>query len=225
MAVLEIIAKGILMGLGLSFVVGPALFALIQTSLTSGFKAGVRFAIGISLSDILVVSLVTFGVSALFEEETSRTIISIVGGIIMIIFGVFTFLQKMPQKGKSIPTSTGMSHLKYIGKGFLFNIANPGVWLYWVGPVSISANMGSAPIGGNMELTQRESSLLFLASLLAAVFTCDVMKCAIAYKLKTILLPKVIHIINKVVGVIFIVFGIYLVVTVFVSIPNPVNNI
>ncbi len=223
MAVLEIIAKGILMGLTLSFVVGPALFALIQTSLTSGFKAGVRFAIGISISDILMVSLVTFGVSALFEEGTSRTIISIVGGIIMIVFGVFTFLQKMPQKGKSITTPTGMSYLKFIGKGFLFNIANPGVWFYWVIPVGISATMGSVPIGGNMVLTPRQSSLLFLASLLAAVFSCDVLKCAIAYKLKTILLPKVIHVINKVVGVIFIVFGIYLVVTVFVKLPNFVN--
>ena len=223
MAVLEIIAKGILMGLTLSFVVGPALFALIQTSLTSGFKAGVRFAIGISISDILMVSLVTFGVSALFEEGTSRTIISIVGGIIMIVFGVFTFLQKMPQKGKSITTPTGMSYLKFIGKGFLFNIANPGVWFYWVIPVGISATMGSVPIGGNMVLTPRQSSLLFLASLLAAVFSCDVLKCAIAYKLKTILLPKVIHVINKVVGVIFIVFGIYLVVTVFVKLHNFVN--
>ncbi len=220
---MEIIAKGILMGLTLSFVVGPALFALIQTSLTSGFKAGVRFAIGISISDILMVSLVTFGVSALFEEGTSRTIISIVGGIIMIVFGVFTFLQKMPQKGKSITTPTGMSYLKFIGKGFLFNIANPGVWFYWVIPVGISATMGSVPIGGNMVLTPRQSSLLFLASLLAAVFSCDVLKCAIAYKLKTILLPKVIHVINKVVGVIFIVFGIYLVVTVFVKLPNFVN--
>lgn len=223
MAVLEIIAKGILMGLTLSFVVGPALFALIQTSLTSGFKAGVRFAIGISISDILMVSLVTFGVSALFEEGNSRTIISIVGGIIMMVFGVFTFLQKMPQKGKSITTPTGMSYLKFIGKGFLFNIANPGVWFYWVIPVGISATMGSVPIGGNMVLTPRQSSLLFLASLLAAVFSCDVLKCAIAYKLKTILLPKVIHVINKVVGVIFIVFGIYLVVTVFVKLPNFVN--
>lgn len=211
------------MGLGLSFVVGPALFALIQTSLTSGFKAGVRFAIGISISDILMVSLVTLGVSTLFESGSSRNIISIVGGIIMIVFGVFTFFQKVPQKGKSIQTSTGMSYLKYIGKGFLFNIANPGVWFYWVMPVGIAATMGSVPLGGNVVLTPRESSLLFLVALLAAVFTCDVLKCAIAYKLKTILLPKVIHVINKIVGVILIVFGVYLVVTVFVSIPNPVN--
>ena len=98
MEFVKIILEGVLMGLGLSCVVGPALFALIQTSLTSGFKAGVRFAIGISLSDIVVVSLVTFGVSQLLDNPHSKMIISIIGGIVMIIFGVFTFLQKVPQR-------------------------------------------------------------------------------------------------------------------------------
>ena len=72
MSALKIIVEGVLMGLGLSCVIGPALFALIQTSLTSGFKAGVRFAMGISLSDIVVVSLVTFGVSHFLEDRIGR---------------------------------------------------------------------------------------------------------------------------------------------------------
>lgn len=209
------------MGLGLSFVVGPALFALIQTSLTSGFKAGVRFAIGISLSDILMVSLVSYGVSALFDNDRYKMIISIVGGAIMIVFGIFTFLQKVPQKSnKTIePSSTGMSYLTSIGKGFLFNIANPGVWFYWVMPVGVAATIGEVAMG-NVTLTPRESSLIFLVALLIAVLSCDIMKCAIAYKLKTVLLPKVIHFINKVVGIILIAFGIYLVVSVFLKIPQ-----
>ena len=221
MALLKIIIEGFLMGLGLSFVVGPALFALIQTSLTSGFKAGVRFAIGISMSDILMVSLVSLGVSTLFENERYKMIISIVGGAIMIVFGIFTFFQKVPQKSnKNIePSSTGMSYLKSIGKGFLFNIANPGVWFYWVMPVGVAATIGPVAMG-NVTLTPRESSLIFLVALLIAVLSCDIMKCAIAYKLKTVLLPKVIHVINKIVGVILIVFGIYLVVSVFLKIPQ-----
>jgi len=221
MALLKIIIEGFLMGLGLSFVVGPALFALIQTSLTSGFKAGVRFAIGISLSDILMVSLVSYGVSALFDNDRYKMIISIVGGAIMIVFGIFTFFQKVPQKSnKTIePSSLGMSYLTSIGKGFLFNIANPGVWFYWVMPVGVAATIGEVAMG-NVTLTPRESSLVFLVALLIAVLSCDIMKCAIAYKLKTVLLPKVIHFINKVVGVILIAFGIYLVVSVFLKIPQ-----
>ena len=213
------------MGLGLSCVIGPAFFSLIQTSLTSGFKAGLRFAIGISLSDILVVSLVSFGVATLLENGNSKMIISIVGGVIMIVFGVFTFLQKVPQKGKQVaPSTTGMSYLKFVGKGFLFNIANPGVWIYWVMPVGVAATMGGVNIGG-IALTPRQSSMVFLVALLLAVLSCDILKCAIAYKLKTVLQPKVIHAINKVVGVILIIFGIYLAVTAFVQIPNPIDSL
>ena len=221
MAFFKIIIEGVLMGLGLSFVVGPALFALIQTSLTSGFKAGVRFALGISLSDILMVSLVSLGVSTLFEDEKYKVAISIIGGIIMVVFGIFTFLQKVPQKSnKTIETtSIGMSYLKSIGKGFLFNIANPGVWFYWVMPVGVAATIGEVSLG-NAILTPRESSFIFLGALLVAVLTCDILKCAIAYKLKTVLLPKVIHAINKVVGIILIGYGIYLVISVFLKIPQ-----
>ncbi len=233
MSALKIIIEGVLMGLGLSCVIGPALFALIQTSLTSGFKAGVRFAMGISLSDIVVVSLVTFGVSQFMDNPRSKMIFSIIGGIVMIIFGVFTFLQKEPQKepktngkGKvdNHTTSLGMSYLKTTGKGFLFNIANPGVWLYWVMPVGVAATLEQVSIGGTT-LSSRQTSLLFLAAILATVLTCDILKCAIAYTLKTVLLPKVTHIINKILGIILIAFGIYLVLSVFFQITPNLSNL
>lgn len=215
------------MGLGLSCVIGPALFALIQTSLISGFKAGVRFALGISLSDIVVVSLVTFGVSQFMDDPRSKMIFSIIGGIVMIIFGVFTFLQKESQangKGKidNHTPSLGMSYLKTTGKGFLFNIANPGVWLYWVMPVGVATTLEQVSIGSTT-LSARQTSLMFLAAILVTVLTCDILKCAIAYTLKTVLLPKVIHIINKILGIILIAFGIYLVLSVFFQITPNLN--
>ena len=227
MSALKIIVEGVLMGLGLSCVIGPALFALIQTSLTSGFKAGVRFALGISLSDIVVVSLVTFGVSQFMDDPRSKMIFSIIGGIVMIIFGVFTFLQKEPQangKGKidNHTPSLGMSYLKTTGKGFLFNIANPGVWLYWVMPVGVATTLEQVSIG-SATLSARQTSLMFLAAILVTVLTCDILKCAIAYTLKTVLLPKVIHIINKILGIILIAFGIYLVLSVFFQITPNLN--
>lgn len=227
MSALKIIVEGVLMGLGLSCVIGPALFALIQTSLTSGFKAGVRFALGISLSDIVVVSLVTFGVSQFMDDPRSKMIFSIIGGIVMIIFGVFTFLQKEPQansKGKidNHTPSLGMSYLKTTGKGFLFNIANPGVWLYWVMPVGVATTLEQVSIGSTT-LSARQTSLMFLAAILVTVLTCDILKCAIAYTLKTVLLPKVIHIINKILGIILIAFGIYLVLSVFFQITPNLN--
>ena len=66
------IVKGVGFGVTLSFVAGPAMFALIQTSLTNGFKAGVHLALGISLSDIFMVFLTLFGISSLMDNPQSR---------------------------------------------------------------------------------------------------------------------------------------------------------
>ena len=224
---LLVILKGIAMGITLSFVTGPAMFALMQTSLTSGFKSGVRFAIGISISDIIMVFLVLFGVSALLDTPRYKMIFAIVGGIVMIFFGIFTFMQKVKtDTGKSIKPQHVLdaekekhrikrriikilNALKFTGKGFLFNIANPGVWFYWTVPVSVAIALGST-----------KSSVIFMIALLATTLSCDVLKCAIAYKLKTILVPKVIQVINRIVGVALIVFGVYLAISEFVSLDN-----
>ncbi len=227
MGILSIILKGILMGVTLSFVTGPAMFALMQTSLTSGFKSGVRFAIGISISDIIMVFLVLFGISALLDTPQYKMIFAIVGGIIMIFFGIFTFMQKVKaDSGKNIKPEHVidaekekhrikrriikiLNALKFTGKGFLFNIANPGVWFYWTVPVSVAIALG-----------ETKNSVIFMIALLGTTLTCDILKCAIAYKLKTILVPRLIQIINRIVGIALIVFGVYLAINEFVSLDN-----
>ena len=49
----SIITQGILFGLTLSLMVGPAFFSLIQTSITQGFRSGSQLAMGVALSDVL----------------------------------------------------------------------------------------------------------------------------------------------------------------------------
>ena len=202
------IVKGVGFGVTLSFVAGPAMFALIQTSLTNGFKAGVHLALGISLSDIFMVFLTLFGISSLMDNPQSKIVLSVVGGVVMVVFGVFTYMRKTVKKDPTITSAVELQkktfYLPYIGKGFLFNIANPSVWVYWLIPVGIASSF-----------PEREQSYLFMVSLLVTIFSFDILKCAISYKLKTILTPKILHILNQVVGVILIGVGIYFIVSEF----------
>lgn len=203
------IAKGVGFGVTLSFVAGPAMFALIQTSLTNGFKAGVHLALGISLSDIFMVFLTLLGFSSLMDNPQSKMILSIAGGIVMVLFGVYTYMRKTVSKDPVIASTVEFkkkktSYLPYIGKGFLFNIANPSVWVYWLIPVGIASSF-----------TAREQSYLFMISLLVTILSFDILKCAISYKLKTILTPNILHIVNKVVGVILMAVGVYFIVSEF----------
>ena len=89
------IVKGVGFGVTLSFVAGPAMFALIQSSLTNGFKAGVHLAFGISLSDVFMVFLTLLGFSSLMDNSQSKMILSIVGGVVMVFFGTSTTLRPL----------------------------------------------------------------------------------------------------------------------------------
>jgi len=96
------IFNGALVGLTLAFMIGPALFMLLQTSMLRGFKAGVSFAFGVFLSDGLVLSLVYFSFSKLVGTDPRENMLfNIIGGIVLIIFGTITFLKKSNSEARA----------------------------------------------------------------------------------------------------------------------------
>ena len=191
--------QGILFGFTLSFMVGPAFFSLLQTSITHGFKAGANLAFGLSVSDIILVFISWFGLSSLFASEKAQLILGLVGGIVIILFGIYNFTKKqVVQPTRDIDNIKTKFHFKYFAKGFVFNVANPGVWIYWLLPISVASSY------------ETNLQIVFLAFILITVLLMDIVKCAIANELKNFLTMKVVLMINRVVGVILVLFGLYL---------------
>ena len=92
---LQTFFHGVFLGLGLAFLfIGPSLFALIQTSIKNGFRSAAVMAFGISLSDILLVSLAYLGAGLLLDNPSNVKWMRIVGSFILFGFGVFTLFQK-----------------------------------------------------------------------------------------------------------------------------------
>lgn len=210
----DVISQGILFGFTLSFVVGPAFFSLLQTSITNGFKAGANLAFGISCSDIIMVFISWFGLSSLFASDKAQLIIGLVGGSVIILFGLYNCLKKQVEQPKrNIDSFNTKFHFKFFAKGFIFNVANPGVWIYWLLPISVASSYKS------------NEQILFLASILITVLLMDMVKCAIANELKNFLTDKVVLVINRVVGVILILFGIYLATSPFFPKMSIIGNI
>ena len=58
-----------------------------------------------------------------------------IGGILMIGFGLFNFFRKVVVK--EIDDNKKTVHAKFMLKGFLLNIINPAVLLFWLGIVSV----------------------------------------------------------------------------------------
>ncbi|OIP05852.1 MAG: hypothetical protein AUJ97_00050 [Bacteroidetes bacterium CG2_30_32_10] len=203
--------KGILLGFTVAIILGPAFFTLLQTSIYRGFKAGVLLAIGILISDFSLISLCYFGFMQIFDNPENQLSIGIVGGIILIVFGVVTFTRK-PSLGDRVNRSVDSKAKKpkiiaYIGKGFLMNTLNPFLLIFWIGVVSFAtSNYG----------LDHKSLIFFFSGTLGTILLTDVVKCYLAIKVKKFLNLHVITWLNRIVGITLAVFGIVLIVRVLI---------
>src|SRR5882724_4075100 len=84
-----IVFKGVQLGILLAFLVGPVFFTIIQTSVEKGLWNGALVAIGVSLSDILYVTICYYGLFQFLNDPGSKICMAYIGGAILIIFGLY----------------------------------------------------------------------------------------------------------------------------------------
>lgn len=199
--------QGIILGLTLSALLGPALFTLLQTSIHRGLKSGIILAFGIFLSDVSVVYLALLGALQLINQKNNYMIAGLVGGLILIGFGIYTFLHKIhiDENNKAIEVRVA-GPLTYVLKGYFLNIMNPFVWFFW-----ISAVVGVSSTYGD----DKHGIVLFFIGTLATVFGSDVLKVFIANRIKEKLKANILVRVNHFVGLLLIVFGVFLIIRVF----------
>ncbi|MGE5382188.1 MAG: LysE family translocator [Omnitrophica WOR_2 bacterium] len=201
--------EGMILGLTLAIMLGPALFTLIQTSIHRGLSRGIILAIGIFLSDLTLVCFCYLGAAQIFGNDRNGLLFGVIGGIILISFGVVTFLRKVYiSPDEMVDNIKKPGPATYIFKGFFLNFANPFVWLFWVSVmVTVSASYGAASF--NLKL--------FFAGSLLTIFSTDILKVFVANKLKKYLKPKYLISLNHMVGVLLVAFGIFLVIKTFMK--------
>jgi threonine/homoserine/homoserine lactone efflux protein len=195
--------EGILLGLTLAILLGPAFFTLLQTALHRGFRSGAILATGIFLSDITLVYLSTIGAQRVLDDKGMHLYFGIIGGIVLIGIGIYTFTRKvMPAKGSELPDVKLPGPFTYLFKGFFLNITNPFLWIFWVSVViSVSSNYG----------INTPDMYVFFAGLLGTVLVTDLLKSYGAHLISGLLNHRVLTIINRVVGVFLVFFGILLI--------------
>ena len=199
-------AEGIFLGLTLAifFGFGPALFALLQTSMHRGFLSGVWLAVGIFLSDLALVALCFMGAIQIISKPENNLAFAIISGIILIVFGIVTYTRKVYISKEDEELEIKKPGLiTFVLKGFFLNFTNPFVWVFWMGVVvGFTANFG-----GNV----RSTYLFFSAALLTVLIT-DVLKSFAAYKIKRFLTQKTMLLINRIAGIGLMLFGLFLII-------------
>lgn len=215
-----IILEGIIIGLSLALIMGfgPSFFTLIQTSINRGFKSAMLLDLGIILNDVMIVCLMMMtNLQFNITDEKNLIFAGISASIILIIFGIYTF-KLSPQKIINISEHNNhnidMMNVKfddepswyvYISKGFVINIFNPFVWIFWITCVATA----SSNYGGN-----KYSLILFFIGVFATVLFFDIIKAAGAYSLKKFFTENMLKRLNQITGITLIVFGLYLIVRV-----------
>ena len=195
--------EGILLGLTLSILLGPSFFTLLQTSVHRGFRAGVILAVGVFLSDVTLVYFSTIGAEWLLNNKGVHLYFGIIGGIVLIGIGIYTFTRKVmaSHEDKDLQIK-GPGPLTYLLKGFFLNFSNPFLWIFWVSVVvSVSSNYG----------INTPDMYIFFAGLLGTVLITDLLKCYGAHLISGFLNAKLLTTFNRVVGIFLVLFGIFLI--------------
>ena len=197
---IEIIISGIGFGVVLSIIGGPVFFVLIKTSIEKGFYAGISLASGVLLSDIIFITLVIYGSSYLEFQSQYRLQISMIGSAILLGIGIYYLFKKTHVSDEDDDDKPSKRyHTFYFLKGFFMCIFNPGVLFYWINIASVTVS-----VVGDFEA---KDLIAFFSSILITQFSLDVAKVHYANKLRHHIKDELMSKLNKVAGVLMILFA------------------
>ena len=197
------ILTAIPLGIFLSFLIGPVFFVLLETSAVKGFRAALVFDLGVVLADVFFILIAYFSSYRLIQSLKNDPAIFIFGGILMLTYGLISFikLRKITSKVNEDDVEIVFQKKNYRAlfiKGFLLNFINVGVLLFWF--------LILITIGPKLEL-ETSRMLTFFTSVILTYLFVDMGKILLAKQLKHKMTPKNILNIKKLISILLILFG------------------
>jgi len=198
----------------MAFMIGPVFFMLLQTSILKGARAAIIFDLGVVFGDITFILIAYYGSRSLLEKIKDDPRLFVLGGVVLIIYGLITYFDKENKKD-ALENSNIMNvpiknnYLKLFIKGYFLNFINIGVLGFWLGTVLV--------IGPSLKMNQT-AIFSYFGTILIGYFLTDLGKIFLAKKLKSKMTPAVIYKIKKIMGLLLIICGVFLILNGFI--PN-----
>ena len=209
------------LGFFLAFMLGPAFFVLIETSIEKGFRAATVFDLGVIFSDIIFILIAYFSSYQLLENINNQPGLYVFGGTLLSLYGASNFIKKTTTQTTTIKQQNQANYTSLFVKGFLLNIINIGVLVFWLGLVIV--------VTPNLEGNYKRL-IVFFSTLIVSYFLTDLIKILLAKKMKSYLKQDNIIKAKKFLGILIFVFGLFLILKGFLpkktfSSPNLMEGI
>ena len=201
---MEILLQGILIGLGLTIMIGPITLTIIDASLADGWKAGLISAGTMWLSDLGLIALIYYGGKEVMDKLTIGGLsawVSFAAAVILITIGaVLWFLRdKKIDLSQTSPTPGHMAGHAF--RGFLVNTFSPFTLLFW--PTLIAGKV----FGTEMTPTQ---SAFFFSGIMGALIFGDTLKAFFANWIRQRISDKYMRYTRSAIAIMFVAGGIYM---------------
>jgi threonine/homoserine/homoserine lactone efflux protein len=206
---IQALLKGLAISMVLLFSVGPVIFAIIKQSISNGRAGGFSFVAGVWASDLLWVILSNVFSQLVGKLLSIQNTISFVGSLFLMAMGIFFFFfkkQKLRSEQEAAIKITSGTHARLALSGFLINTLNPSVIIFWLTTATTLA----------ISNTKDERIIIFSTCLILNM-SADALKVILAGKLRDKLTDKIISLINKLSGLLFMIFGLVLLISIFYS--------
>jgi threonine/homoserine/homoserine lactone efflux protein len=204
--------EAILIGFFLSFMIGPVFFMLIQTSIIKGARAALSFDLGVVLGDVIFILIAYYGSKSLLEEIKDDPRLFWIGGLILLVYGLVTYLDKSQKRviqDETLVLPEKTNYKKLFLKGFFLNFINVGVLAFWLGLIVV--------VGSNLQMNPAKI-FNYLTVIIASYFITDIGKILLAKQLIKKLTPALTYKVKRAMGIMLMIFGIVLILKGFI--PN-----
>jgi threonine/homoserine/homoserine lactone efflux protein len=216
---MEYVFQAIGIGFLLSIMIGPVFFVLLEISITKGFKSAMIFDAGVLLSDLFYIVISLFFAYQLkgLGDVKNNLILSVLGGALFIAYGVYNLFFKQVTMGtgaldeelldseeKANKSSKNKDNSMLVLKGFMLNLLNPGVVIYWLAIIAKGFDL-VAPYESDAHI------VIFITIILITFFGIDCLKAYVANKIKPLVTVKLLRGLNSLIGFVFLGTGVFLI--------------
>lgn len=145
----------IIAGILLNIAPGPDSILIMTRSATQGWRAGSAAALGIGAGTLVHIMAAALGLSALLATSaTAFTVVKLAGAAYLLYIGVSMLLSRAKSAEQTQADTEGraslpaLSHRKIFMQGFLTNILNPKVAIFFLAfvPQFIAADASNKPL-------------------------------------------------------------------------------